>query len=55
MGGSVLDVEEIEWKGVPIKYCEFKRACKDFIAMDRADMEYIIMNECHFVLSLRRG
>jgi len=35
-----LNIDEIEWKGVPIKYCEFKRAYKDFGNMERSDMEY---------------
>ena len=43
MEETSLNIDEIEWRGVPIKYCEFKRASKDFVSMARSDMEYIIM------------
>ena len=44
MEETSLNIDEIEWKGVPIKYCEFKRANKNFVYMARSDMEYIIMD-----------
>ena len=44
MAETSLNIDEIEWKGVPIKYCEFKRAYKDFVNMARSDMEYTIMD-----------
>jgi hypothetical protein len=43
MNQAIINVDEVEWKGVPIKHCEFKRASKDLIAMDRSDLEYVIM------------
>ncbi len=44
MEETSLNIDQIEWKGVPIKYCEFKRAYKNFVKMVRSDMEYIIMD-----------
>lgn len=43
MSENSLNIDDIEWKGVPIKFCEFKRASKDFIAMHCSDVEYVIM------------
>lgn len=37
-----LNIDELQWKDVPIKYCAFKRACKEFLFMASEDMEFII-------------
>jgi hypothetical protein len=42
MEETSLNIDEIKWRSVPIKYCEFKKACKDFISMERSDMEYSV-------------
>ncbi len=42
MEETPLNIDEIEWKGVSIKYCEFKRAYKDLVNMERSDMEYTV-------------
>lgn len=42
MEETPLNIDEIEWKDVPIKYCEFKRAYKDLVNMERSEMEYTV-------------
>lgn len=45
-----LNIDEIQWTDVPIKYCAFKRACKEFLFMPPADMEFIITGRTLVVL-----
>lgn len=39
-----MNIEEIEWKGVPIKHCEFIRAERRFSKMNPSDVEDTIYN-----------
>ncbi|MCP8307193.1 MAG: hypothetical protein H3Z53_10315 [archaeon] len=44
MSQTTVSMEEIEWKGVPIKHCEFIRAQRKFSNMSRSDIEDTINN-----------
>ena len=44
MGQTAVSMEEIEWKGVPIKHCEFIRAERKFSSMSKSDIEDTVNN-----------